>query len=152
MHVVELAPSLRPEPMMLDDVPRVALIEAQVSLSPWSQAIFRDCLQAGYQCWVYRQVNVNAYLVLSCAAREAHLLNIAVQPEWQASGLGGRILDFAIELARQEDVGRMFLEVRPSNHRAQKLYRSRGFSLLHKRKAYYGPPHQEDAMVFSLDL
>jgi len=143
---------MTPECMTLADVPRVAFIESQVSLSPWSQAIFRDCLKAKYHCWVYRADQVSAYLVLSCAAEEAHLLNIAVDPKEQGKGLGGKFLDFAIAQGREERVRRIFLEVRPSNRRAQALYRSRGFALLHERKEYYGPPHPENALVFFLDL
>ena len=39
-------------PMVPEDVPAVAALEAQAYEFPWSEGIFRDCLRVGYDCRV----------------------------------------------------------------------------------------------------
>lgn len=143
---------LVPRQMTLAEVPEVALLESEVSLSPWSQEIFRDCLQASHHCSVIRSDRLIGYAVMSVAAEEAHLLNIAIAPQEQGKGHGGRLLRFLLQVAAEEGARRIFLEVRPSNGRAQDMYRQHGFELLHVRRDYYGNPFREDALVLALDL
>ncbi|MEJ2087830.1 MAG: hypothetical protein P8Y69_05030 [Gammaproteobacteria bacterium] len=59
----------------------------------------------------------------------------------------------AKQSARAAGAGALFLEVRPSNVVAAKLYDSLGFSEVGVRKGYYPAPiGQEDARVLALDL
>ena len=58
------------------DLDAVAAIEAEAYEFPWTFGIFRDCLRAGYECWVLHQgEEVIGYGILSIGAGEAHLLN-----------------------------------------------------------------------------
>jgi ribosomal-protein-alanine N-acetyltransferase len=65
--------------------------------------------------------------------------------------LGGRLLDHFIAVARDRGVGRLFLEVRESNEVALRLYASRGFHRVGRRKGYYERP-REDALVLELPI
>jgi len=86
---------------------------------------FRDCLRAGYCCWVLEQDGrMIGHGVLSVAVGEAHVLNVCVHPDWQGRGLGRRILDRMLRLAREHEADTAFLEVRASNTVAQHLYES----------------------------
>jgi ribosomal-protein-alanine N-acetyltransferase len=38
--------------MRLEDLESVVAIETQAYDFPWTLGIFRDCLRAGYECWV----------------------------------------------------------------------------------------------------
>jgi ribosomal-protein-alanine N-acetyltransferase len=91
-------------------------------------------------------------LILASAARESHLLNIAIHPNSQGRGFGRSFLEFAISLATNEGSERLFLEVRPSNSSARALYQKRGFQFLGRRPNYYGRPAKEDALVLSLEF
>src|SRR5258708_22144660 len=105
------------------DFDQVAAIECQGYESPWTLGIFRDCLRAGYQCWVLVQgTEVIGYGVLTVAAGEAHVLNVCVAAAEQGNGQGTRLMRRLIDLARWHRAQRIFLEVRPSNKRAVKLY------------------------------
>lgn len=70
-------------------------------------------------------------------AGEAELLLIAVSPTQRGKGLGGRLLDYAIETCCNSGNQDMFLEVRSGNTVAIDLYKSRGFEVVGKRPGYY---------------
>ncbi len=45
-------PLLGIRPMREEDLTAVIAIELQMYEFPWTLGIFRDCLRAGYCCWV----------------------------------------------------------------------------------------------------
>jgi [ribosomal protein S18]-alanine N-acetyltransferase len=146
--------SARMRAMQEADLAQVAAIEAAAYPYPWSFGIFRDCLRAGYGCWVLeRDGEVVGYGVLSTAADEAHVLNICVHPDAQGQGLGRQLMRRLMDVARWHQVRRLFLEVRPSNPRAIALYESLGFATIGRRPNYYPASHgREDALVMTRDF
>lgn len=150
--VRHLMPTLRP--MRAEDVDEVARIESEAYEFPWSGGIFRDCLRAGYGCWVLAQDDlVVGYGVLSVAAGEAHVLNVCIAPDAQGHGHGRRLMRRLIDLARWHQAQRIFLEVRPSNPRAIALYHDLGFNEIGRRPNYYpARTGREDALVMALEL
>lgn len=141
-------------PMRQADVPLVASMEQRAYAFPWTPGIFRDCLGAGYACWVAESVEgLMGYGVLSIGADEAHLLNLCVDPAWHGHGLGRRLLKRMVDLARWHMADRVFLEVRPSNPNAIALYASEGFLRIGQRPRYYpAKDGREDAIVMALEL
>ncbi len=145
-------PLLRP--MQADDLDQVTAIEIAAYEYPWTHTIFRDCLRAGYNCWVLAQsVEVIGYGVLSVAANEAHVLNVCVARAQQGAGHGRHLMRRLIDLARWHHAERIFLEVRPSNVHAVALYHDLGFNEIGKRPNYYPSKRgREDAIVMALEL
>ena len=140
--------------MRREDLPVVAEMEAASYDFPWSQGIFSDCLKAGHPCWVmWVEGEAAGYGVLSVAAGEAHVLNVCIGPAHRGLGLGRLLMRRLLDIARWNGATRVFLEVRPSNPIAQKLYESMGFDEIGRRPKYY-PAKQgrEDAIVMALDL
>ena len=137
-----------------DDIAAVIAIETQCYPFPWTTGNFVDSLQAGYRCSVYEQEEcLLGYAVLSVGAGEAHLLNLAIAPEVQGCGLGGRFLRLLIVAAAQSHAEIMWLEVRPSNRIAVKLYKHMGFNEIAVRKNYYPDRSgREDALVMRLEM
>jgi len=150
--VRELYPALRP--MREIDLEEVARIEAGAYEFPWTLGIFRDCLRAGYGCWVLAHAaEVVGYAVLSVAAGEAHVLNVCVDVPEQGKGYGRRLMKRLIDLARWHQAQRIFLEVRPSNRGAIALYHDIGFNEIGKRPNYYpAKGGREDALVMAMEL
>jgi len=147
-------PHLRMRPMIQSDVDDVLVVERLAYPYPWTEGILRDCLRAGYCCWVLEvDGDVVGYGVLSVAVGEAHLLNVCVHPAWQGRGLGRHILHRLLRLAREHGADTAFLEVRVSNVAARHLYESEGFNEIGQRRGYY-PSHggREDALVFAKAL
>lgn len=131
------------------DVAAVTAIECATYEFPWSAGIFRDCLLADYTNVVLdRDGEVVGYGVMSVAAGEAHLLNLCVVEEIRRQGIGRQLLDYLLTRARTFRAERMFLEVRPSNGSALKLYDAMGFDVLGVRQGYYkAHGGKEDAVV-----
>jgi len=141
-------------PMQPSDLKSVAAVERAAYAFPWSLGIFRDCLLAGYHCVVLEVgKTVTGYGIMSIAAAEAHLLNLCVHPSAQRLGYGRQLLNALILKAEDADVERIFLEVRPSNHIALRLYQSIGFEQIGIRPAYYQAERgREDAVVLSVAI
>jgi len=137
--------------MTLEDVDAILEIEKMVYTHPWSAGIFNDCINVGYNCWVYEdQHELLAYGLVSAGANEAHILNLCVRPSSQGQGLGKRMLYKLIQMAEWRDADSIFLEVRASNTVALNLYEQEGFNRLGLRKAYYpSNDGREDALVFA---
>lgn len=154
MVALSAAPLPQWRPMTRQDIPQVAAVEASAYEFPWSPQIFRDCLTAGHKCWVLQEHGVVVgYGILSTGAGEAHVLNICVSPRQQKRGHGRRILQRLLDLARMHRATRVYLEVRPSNGRAQAMYEHAGFNEVGRRPNYYPARRgREDAIVMAMEL
>lgn len=137
--------------MQQADLTDIMEIERRSYPHPWTRLIFSDCLHAGYCCRVgARQGIIEGYGVISIAAGESHLLNLCVRPESQQQGIGSKLLNHCVALARRHDAEVMFLEVRPSNRTARILYERAGFNELGTRRDYYpAPTGREDALILA---
>lgn len=141
-------------PMTMEDVPRVALIDAESYPFPWTVGNFADALSAGNRCCVYEERGeLLAYAVLMMVVDELHLLNLTVIPAQQHLGYGRALLQRMLACARMEGFLTMWLEVRPSNVAARSLYDSMGFSVVGVRKQYYPACEgREDALLMYRDV
>jgi ribosomal-protein-alanine N-acetyltransferase len=141
-------------PMREADIEQVIAIELRAYEFPWTQQIFRDCLRAGYHGFVLDSGGfVAGYFMLSVAAGEAHVLNVCVDPAEQGKGYGRRLVKRAMDVARWHRVERIFLEVRPSNPVAIRLYHDIGFNEIGRRPKYYPAKNgREDAIVMAYEL
>jgi [ribosomal protein S18]-alanine N-acetyltransferase len=136
------------------DVAEVVGIERASYQFPWSEGIFRDCLRVGYTCRVaLAGKQVAGYGVMSVGAGEAHILNLCVAEAFRCRGLGRRLLTLLIERAGAAGMKEAFLEVRPSNTAAIRLYLAHGFEQVGMRRGYYqAVGGREDAAVLRLGL
>ena len=142
-------------PMTPADLSEVLGIECSAYQFPWSERVFQDCLRAGCTCQVAADGGrVRGYGILSVAANEAHLLNLCVDPAEHRRGWGGWLLRRLFDVARERSADRMFLEVRPSNQPAVRLYEAHGFVHVGTRRGYYPglAGRREDARVYTLSL
>ena len=144
-----LNPEVLIRPMRASDVAEVVAIERASYQFPWGDGIFRDCLRVAYLCRVITLARqVVAYAVMSFGAGEAHILNLCVSQEYRCRGIGKRLLNSMIEQAAVAGMGEAFLEVRPSNTAAIRLYLTLGFEQVGMRRGYYQAlGGREDAAV-----
>ncbi len=138
-------------PMSEEDLGFVLKTEERAYDFPWSETIIQDCLHVGYCCWVLeRDGIIVAHAVMSVAAGESHILNLCVHPDYQSMGLGRSLLTHMLELAAEHNVTMSFLEVRPTNFSAIKLYLDMGFDEIGLRRNYYpAKMGREDALIFA---
>jgi len=152
--LAEQLPRIEWKPLGEKDLETVAAIESSVYVFPWTLGNFRDSLLSGYQCiggWV--QDELVCYAIVLTALDEAHLLNFAVCGRWQGQGIGTRFLQHLIDGARQEKREMLYLEVRPSNLQARRMYDRFGFREVGLRRDYYpAVTGREDALFLALNL
>jgi len=140
--------------MSVRHIPEVMDIEHRAYPWPWTEGMFLESLRSGHLCYVGQLQNrLVAYCVSYVAVQECHILNICVDPDVQSQGCGLQMLNHTLKAAHDLGAEESFLEVRPSNPAAIKLYEKRGYEYVGTRKNYYPAGDQrEDALVYKLKL
>ena len=88
------------------------------------------------------------HAILSLGAGEAHILNVCIAEAYRNRGIGRHLLAYLLERAQASGMAEAFLEVRPSNVAAIRLYQSMGFEQVGQRRGYYqASGGREDAAV-----
>ena len=134
------------------DVLGIGLIERDSFADPWGSREFTSALEAQQAIFLVAEDSagvVIGYAIAITVLDEAEILNLAVRKSNRGIGLGGNLLDAALEEAISRGAEQVFLEVRESNEPARKLYDSRGFTEVSRRRGYYRSP-VEDALVLRL--
>lgn len=130
--------SVKIRPMLPTDVEKVAQIEAELQIKPWSAAQFLSSLMAEHWGWVATfEDEIVAYAVLMSTGDECELLLIGVVAKHQRQGIAQQLLSYAEQHARAQGCAKIHLEVRQSNTVALELYQSAGYDLVGLRKNYY---------------
>jgi len=128
---------------------RVLSIEARVYPRPWSASLFlAELSQRATRSYLVARAGqeVVGYAGMMFMGREAHVTNIAVDPDYHGLKVGSRLLWTLCTEAIARGADTVSLEVRVSNKVAQSLYEKFGFSVVGIRKGYYIETH-EDAYV-----
>jgi [ribosomal protein S18]-alanine N-acetyltransferase len=144
-------PAMTIRRLVYPDLPQVIAIERRVFPTPWSLAMFvlerskqsGICLAAMLDREQARRLA--GYLICSRYEQVWHVMNLAVDLEYQRSGIASALL---AELYAQVDDAdaRFTLEVRRFNDGAIHLYEREGFRAAGIRRRYY-QDNGEDALV-----
>ena len=132
---------------------KVLAIEARVYPRPWSASLFlSELAQRATRSYIVakHEGEVVGYSGMMFTGAEAHVTNIAVDPDFHGRKVGTRLLLNLITeaIARGSEV--LSLEVRVSNQVAQNMYEKFGFAPISVRKGYYIETN-EDALVMVAD-
>jgi ribosomal-protein-alanine N-acetyltransferase len=136
-------------PATVDDVTAIVAIENAAFSDPWSANAFHEALThpaVFFACARRGGADIAGYVVAWFAADEGEIANLAVSPNAWGGGVGRALLNSALEVAASRGAAAVYLEVRDSNERARRLYRSSGFEEVGRRRRYYRHP-VEDAIV-----
>ncbi len=139
-----------------EDVAEVAEIEASVSKEPWSAALFDGefAVAPTTRHWLVaeNEDRIVGFGGMMYVADEAHLMNVAVRPDQQRTGVASLLCRGLLLEAQRRGTTAVTLEVRVSNQPARELYRRLGFGPVGSRKNYYTNPDgsSEDALVLWL--
>jgi [ribosomal protein S18]-alanine N-acetyltransferase len=131
----------------------VMAIERQVYPRPWSPNLFiSEMAESRNRCYLVARIDrqVVGYGGLICYGEEAHITNVAVDPDLQRRKIGMRVLNDLILAAIEMGADAVSLEVRVTNWGAQRLYGRFGFHPVGVRKNYY-QEIGEDALIMWLD-
>ncbi|MGM0123904.1 ribosomal-protein-alanine acetyltransferase [Enterococcus sp. AZ194] len=134
----------------LEDIKALLAVERKVygEQLPWTKSAFLTELTSAIP-HLYLSVTSELQLVGFIGGRivgnDCHLTNIAVDPEYQGRGIGGKLIDELVKFAIINRCETLSLEVRMSNKDAQRLYRRKGFVSRAVKPAYYDETN-EDAL------
>ena len=131
------------------DLPEVVRIEKESFGDPWSAGEFKSVMSVSHAIFLVAEDSlqrIGGYVITVAVADESEVLNIAVDPARRGAAIGALLLDAALAEAENRGARSTFLEVRESNEPALRLYRSRGFEEISRRRRYYKSP-VEDALV-----
>ena len=142
LEVVRLSPSA---------AEALAEIEAGSNVAPWSRKFFQHEFQNTYSRTYGARMagRIAAFVVVHVVADEAHVVNLAVAPDWRRRGVASALLRGVVEDLRGEDIRWLYLEVRAGNAAARALYQRLGFCESGLRRRYYSD-NGEDAVLMTL--
>ncbi len=157
--------------MTLDDLPSVAAVGALSTQSPWDERSTLTYFLRDDTLFVVAEeparnglsgssgtdgppdtgrgdedrAAIVGFAALLLTPPESDVLDIIVRTEYRGKGIGTKLLDGLCDHALLRQVDTVFLEVRPSNTPARKLYEKLGFEQIGIRRNYYTDP-AEDAI------
>lgn len=135
-------------PMSTTDLEAVVGIEASCAAGTWTPAMFQSEMTAPGRTWLVAEHDdhVVGFGGIMVVGREAHVMDLAVDPAARERGVARTLVWELAEAAVAAGATRMTLEVRPSNDAARALYASCGFDVRGRRPGYY-PETGEDALI-----
>ncbi len=135
------------------DIRSVALMEVEIFPDPWPELTFTELFESLEDKILVAEIGgkIVGYAVYLRDYGEARLANIAVSSEFRGKSIAKKLLNCILDIAKEDNCQSIFLDVRPSNLNAIKLYREFGFEELYRRPAYYRTP-SEDAIVMVKNL
>jgi ribosomal-protein-alanine N-acetyltransferase len=143
-------------PMELESLDEVLRVEQASYAFPWTRGNFIDSLLANHLAWCLLDApgRLLGYAIAMAGVEELHLLNITVAGEHRRCGHARFIMEALVAHGRRSGARTLWLEVRPSNQAARRLYDDLGFERIGLRRQYYPAEgnRREDAWVMRLDL
>src|SRR5690554_7681453 len=115
-----------------EDVDSIVIIERLCynGQTPWTRSAIMHEIRYNKNAFyivVYDEAQPVAFIGAWFVDGEAHITNIATIPDYQNKGIASYLIKEIIALGHAEDMKKLTLEVRVSNHTAQSLYRTLGF-------------------------
>jgi [ribosomal protein S18]-alanine N-acetyltransferase len=138
--------------LSIGDLPEIEDIERRAYKTPWSRSMFASELAKGTSICLgaFEGDQLVGYIVNSRYVDAWHVMNVAVDPDYQRRGIATRLLERLFELTDEDDGRGYTLEVRVSNREAIRLYEKLGFERHGIRRGYY-TDNREDALIMWRD-
>ncbi len=138
-----------------NDLDEIVALENRAYPFPWKRNILLAEIHGQSFSYAYvARLHANnrtsgsliGYIFFWLVADEIHILNVAIDPDYQRKGLGTALMEFATGFGLEHGATKLLLEVRASNTPAQHLYARLGFTQIGLRKRYYSD-NKENAYV-----
>ncbi|WP_035293965.1 ribosomal protein S18-alanine N-acetyltransferase [Clostridium sp. KNHs214] len=128
----------------IDTVLKINLLSFK---DPWSKSSFTKELENKFAHYIVALIDdlVVGYVGIWAILDEAHIISIAVHPNYRGLGISFHLMNGIFDLCRNLGVKELTLEVRTSNVAAQNLYKKFDFKEEGIRKKYYSDG--EDGLI-----
>jgi ribosomal-protein-alanine N-acetyltransferase len=139
-------------PLRLSDLSAVDAIERRAYPTPWSRSMFASELAKSSSICLgaIEGEQLVGYVINSRYVDAWHVMNVAVDPDYQRRGIATRLFERLFELTADDGRRGYTLEVRVSNSDAIRLYEKLGFERRGVRRGYY-TDNREDALIMWRD-
>ncbi len=137
-----------------DDVQFVVEIENLSFSTPWSESLLHSEIHKPDSISNVAVINnekIAGYIMVNQIIDEAHILNLAVHPEFRRLGIAGKLIEEVMKDLKKNGCRFLHLEVRNSNLAAYNLYKKFNAEIAGSRKNYYANP-REDAVLMLLRI
>jgi len=136
--------------MSLDDFYEIAPIYNNKFDDFWNASILKSELDNINSKYIVAKLNntVVGFAGIWFSVDDAHITNIVVHKDFRHNGIGSKLLEVLILLAKQYKKNALTLEVNTKNEYAKKLYLKYNFENLGIRKKYY--KGMDDAFIMTL--
>ena len=126
----------------------VAGLEKEIFSMPWSYEGFRSAVLMPQNVFLVAEEDgeICGYLGMYTSIDEGEITNVGVAPMSRNKGVGRKLVKAALDMAWQQKLVQVVLEVRVSNASAIHLYETCGFVNVGVRKGFYEQP-KEDAYI-----
>ena len=141
------------EEISKNDAPCVAKIELACFSQPFKESDILEYLKNPiWHFFVCKEdENVLGYISFTKILDEIQIVNVATSPEHRKMGAGKALISYLLDFAKENEVTKLFLEVRESNEPAINLYKRFGFYKVGISKNHYKEP-TENAILMNLEL
>jgi len=133
-----------------EDLDAVVCIENVSFHHPWSRNAFLSGLSQKYSYNLVLKLETSpetyqiiAYLCYLITGDDAHILKIAVHPEYRQKGIAFEFLTQCLTAMPPQRIRSAILEVRQSNAAGIGLYQKAGFSMEAQIKNYYSDTRED---------
>ena len=141
-------------PASTADIPAILALERLAATAAhWSPQQYESALDSAIREILLAEEAsvVQGFLIGRRVDTEWEIENVAVAGAARRKGLGSKLIEAFLNLARSRGAQSVFLEVRESNRAARLLYEKSAFVANGRRKRYYRDP-EEDAVLYLLTL
>lgn len=138
-------------PLTITDLPLMREIEEASFNTPWPGSAYESELttnQLARYIGAWRGEVLLGFGGIWLMVDEAHVTTVAVAPAFRGEGLGTALMLELLQAARNGEARVATLDVRVSNHEAQRLYARLGFKEAGRRIRYY-EDSGEDAIIMT---
>ena len=134
--------------MTVQDCHAVAELEKKIFSLPWSEEGFKSAVLMVQNIFLVAEDagELCGYIGMYSSVDEGEITNVGVAPDRQNQGIGWKLVQAALSMAKQQGLTQIILEVRVSNASAIHLYEKCGFVNCGIRKGFYDFP-KEDAYI-----
>lgn len=138
------------EPFAQKHLTQAAQLEKECFSDPWSLEGLRAELTNPTARFLAAMSGerLAGYLGLHAVCGEGYIANVAVAKAFRRQGVARALLRAAEEIAREENLEFLSLEVRVSNLPARSLYESEGYADIGVRPGFYDDP-KEDGEIYT---
>jgi [ribosomal protein S18]-alanine N-acetyltransferase len=133
----------------------VMAIERRVYSRPWSANLFAvEISDPSTRSYLVARIDktIVGYAGLICYGDEAHITNVAVDPQHQRHRIATRLMLEEMRQAASMGAGAVSLEVRVTNYAAQRIYARFGFRPVGIRRNYYQELNEDALIMWSEDV